>query len=127
MLQIAVEQDEYVPNTSRVFLAGLLDWSGDERPTGEAIAGAGLLDQGKAHVKTVTATGGAILGHRPLEDDQLRPFTWVTHRGGGTVHLYEGLSRLRAASDDERDSMPAMATWGHTFIQALANRRLADH
>jgi hypothetical protein len=126
VLQLALGQDEYVPNTSRVFLAGLLDWSGDEEPTGEAIAGAALLEQGKVHVKTVAATGGAILGHRPLEHDELRPSVWVTHRGGGTVHLYEGLSRLRPATDDERRSMPVMAAWGYTFIQALANPRLAD-
>ena len=50
----------YVPSPSgpqpslylntRIFLAGLMDWSGDEPPTAQAIAGCKLLEQGRAHV-----------------------------------------------------------------------------
>ena len=73
---------------TRIFLAGLMDWSGDEPPTAQAIAGCKLLEQGRAHVAAITDTGGKILGHRDLELDGLPGLLQVPHRGGGTVWLY---------------------------------------
>lgn len=55
---------------SRVLLTiGLLDWCEPVPPTEDNIAGARGLDYGTAHVKTVGLTGGALLGHRPLDLD----------------------------------------------------------
>lgn len=55
---------------SRVlFTIGLLDWCEPVPPTADKIAGARVLEHGKAHIKTVAHTGEALLGHRPLEDD----------------------------------------------------------
>jgi hypothetical protein len=45
---------------NRAFLAGLLDWTGDEPPTADSIAGAKLVDQGQAHVRTFQRTGGVF-------------------------------------------------------------------
>jgi len=53
------------------FLAGLLDWVGDEPPTAESIAGTTLLEVGHAHIDAISGEGGAILGERPLEADGL--------------------------------------------------------
>src|SRR5262249_54514942 len=77
VLQINRQPDRYALNTTRSFLAGLMSWTGDTEPTGETIAGAHLLDQGQAHIKTIITTGGQILGHRPLELDNIQPLTWV--------------------------------------------------
>jgi hypothetical protein len=67
----------YVPDPSdpqpslylntRIFLAGLMDWSGDEPPTSQGIAGCKLLEQGRVHVVATTDTGSKILGQRDLE------------------------------------------------------------
>lgn len=55
---------------SRVDLTiGLLDWCEPTPPTTDNIAGARVLDYGSAHIKTIGLTGGALLGHRPLEAD----------------------------------------------------------
>lgn len=53
------------------FVAGLLDWSGDVPPNTAEIAGCGVLDQGGAHIATIHATGGFILGCRALDLDEL--------------------------------------------------------
>jgi hypothetical protein len=110
---------------TRTFLAGLMDWSGDEPPTAQAIAGYKLLEQGRAHVAAITGTGSKILGQRDLELDGLPGLLQVSHRGGGTVWLYEGGRRLRAATGQERQTLPVMSVWGRQVIVLLAERHLA--
>jgi hypothetical protein len=124
----------YVPSRSdpepslylntRVFLAGLMDWSGDEPPTAAAIAGHKLLDQGRAHAVTITDTGSKILGQRDLELDALSGLLEVSHRAGGTVWLYQGGTRLRPATKQERETLPVMSVWGRRFIVRLAEKHL---
>jgi hypothetical protein len=71
-----------------------MDWSGPGRPTSEAIAGRGLLAQGRMHVVAIRDTGSLILGRRDLELDAITGLREVSHRGGGTVWPYEGGLRL---------------------------------
>ena len=47
---------------SRSFLAGLLDWTGSAPPTKEDLIASSVLHKGFAHIKTITETGGEILG-----------------------------------------------------------------
>src|SRR5580704_3892482 len=54
---------------SRIFLAGLIDWIGTASPTSEGISGAGLVTHGAAHVNTIAANNGQILGRRDLDLD----------------------------------------------------------
>ena len=46
----------------RSFLAGLVDWCGVAPPREAEISGRPLLDIAFAHIKTITTTGGEILG-----------------------------------------------------------------
>lgn len=126
VLDVPWEPDIHVLVSRKTFLAGLLDWVGDAPPTEEAIAGAGLFAQGFAHVKAITTTGGDVLGQRDLEADEIVPALWRSHEGGGTVWVYEGARRLRAATATDRD-LPLMTTWGYSVISVLAEQRLADH
>jgi hypothetical protein len=54
---------------TRGFVAGLIDWIGAAPPDADALAGRPVVAQGQTRVEAVTNTGGAILGHRPLELD----------------------------------------------------------
>jgi hypothetical protein len=105
--------DRSGPGSRRLFLAGLMDWVSDRPPDGSAIAGAKLVAQGQAHIKTISVTGGAILGHRPLELDGLEPALEVSHRLGGTVWLQRGFTQLRHATGDEAATLAMSAVgWG---------------
>jgi hypothetical protein len=107
-----------------MFLAGLMDWSGASAPTEGALQGvSGVVDQGKAHVKTVHATGGAMRGHRALEADGVQALVRVTHRLGGTVWLLRGYDHLRPASPEEAATVPVLGAWGFNFIQDIAEKR----
>lgn len=112
---------------SRIFLAGLIDWSGSGPPTGEAIAGCRIIAQGRMHVVAIGDTGSLIIGHRDLELDGLTGLREISHRAGGTVWLYEGGRQLRPATADERCTLPVMSVWGRQFIQLLAEKHFIHH
>lgn len=59
-------------DSRRLFVAGLLDWSSNVPPDAFSIAGRKVIEQGQAHIKTITETGGTVLGWRSLESDGLR-------------------------------------------------------
>lgn len=53
------------------FVAGLMDWVGDAPPTEADLAARDVVRQGTAHIKTITETGGEVLGCRALQRDGL--------------------------------------------------------
>jgi hypothetical protein len=110
---------------SRIFLAALMDWSGSGQPTSEAIAGRGILAQGRMHVAAIRDTGSLIIGQRDLALDGIAGLRQVSHRGGGTVWLYQGGQQLRPATPEESRTLPVMSVWGRRVIQVLANKHFA--
>jgi hypothetical protein len=124
VLDVPREPDPHVTVARTIFLAGMLDWVGDAPPTGAAIAGAGLLAQGFAHIKAITTTGGEIIGSRDLSADGIVPEVWRSHEGGGTVWIYEGARRVRPATEADRD-LPVMGVWGYSVIRVLAEGTFA--
>jgi len=79
---------------SREFLAGLLDWFGESEPTIGQIENTSILEKGYAHIKTITETGGLILGP-----------------GVNVLNMPEIV-----------ESSDSISTWGYNFICALANK-----
>jgi hypothetical protein len=122
VLAVKTGPDAYFPGSRRTFLAALMDWEGDEQPVGSAIAGRQVLAQGWAHVRSIQLHGRVILGCRDLGLDGIRGLREVTHRGGGTVMVYEGATALRPATRDEAAAMPVFSTWGLSVISVLAER-----
>ena len=112
--------------SSKAFFAGLMGWCGEEPPAGEAIAGATLLEQGQAHIKTIRENGRFILGQRDLGLDNIVGLREVSHRGGGTVYLYEGARRLRPATREEAATLNVLSTWGFKVISVAAERYFVE-
>lgn len=110
----------YARRTS--FLAGLMDWCGDDPPTAEAIVGTRILEQGDAHIKTILENGGQILGLRPLEADGLTPLLCLSAQYGGNLQL--GLKVLRAATREEQERLAPLAGWGYKVISIAAEQHL---
>ena len=48
--------------STRSFIAGVLTWVATSPPTAEALRGATIERYGFAHIKSITTTGGEILG-----------------------------------------------------------------
>jgi hypothetical protein len=127
VLAVKTESDAYFPGNSRTFLAALMCWHGNEPPTAQAIAGRQVLAQGWAHIRTIQRNGQMILGCRDLGLDGIRGLQEVTHRGGGTVMLYEGATPLRPATRQEAATMPIFSTWGFKVISVMAERLFVKH
>ncbi|HEX4983649.1 MAG TPA: hypothetical protein VFV63_18220, partial [Ilumatobacteraceae bacterium] len=122
VLAVKRESDAYFPGNSRIFLAGLMGWDSDDPPTADGLIDSVLVAQGWAHIVTIQRNGGQILGHRDLALDGIRGLREVSHRGGGTVMLYEGATAVRPATVEEAAVMPVMSTWGYKVISVLAER-----
>jgi hypothetical protein len=108
---------------SRVnFLAGLLDWHSHEAPTSESIAGAACLAQGKAHFKTITKSGGRILGVRPLEADGIQPWEFRGAEGYMNSCIFRGLDQIRPQRPSDKE-LPLLSGWGYRVPVVKAERR----
>ena len=127
VLAVKPKADAYFPGNSRMFLAALMGWHGDESPAADAIADRQVVAQGWAHVKSIRLNGQLILGCRKLELDGIRGLREVTHRAGGTVMLYEGAIPLRPATAEEAAALPVLSTWGFNVISVLAERLFVKH
>ncbi len=106
---------------SRLFLAGLMDWIGPVSPTFESISGAGILEHGAAHVKTITANQGQILGCRDLGLDGIEIPETVS-----ATELRRGFQVVGIATKEQRESLTHFTTWGFGVIVVLAERLLAQ-
>jgi hypothetical protein len=122
VLAIMTQAGNYFPLNSRMFLAALMDWEGDQPPTAEDLTAHRVVAEGWAHILLIENSGRFILGERDLELDSIRGLRAVTHRSGGTVMLYEGATPLRPATQHEAATMPVLSTWGSKFIAVLAER-----
>jgi hypothetical protein len=112
---------------TRAFLAGLLDWSGDEPPSSEAIAGRGTIDQGEVHIKTISENRGEVLGFRPLEADGIEPWLFLSQGGWGhSCWLQQGYEWLRPATLAEFQTHPVFSTWGYAVIKLLAEHHFGE-
>ncbi len=102
----------------RLFVAGLMEWIGSEQPTPVSLAGARVIEPGFAHLRTITETGGQILGLRELALDGNEPGLFLDCGRGGNV-LQGGVYQRRATQADER-LFPVLPTHGYMVLKLVA-------
>jgi hypothetical protein len=108
---------------SRVeFLAGVIDWHSSDLPTSDSIAGAPCLDQGHAHLRTITRTGGDILGFRDLAADGIEPWLFRGAHFWKNSQVSRGLVPVRPQTPGDND-LPVLATWGYDVPRLIAENR----
>ncbi len=105
-----------------MFLAGVVDWHSSALPTSDSIAGAQCLDQGQAHIRAITRTGGEILGIRQLAADGIEPWLF---RGGSfwrNNEVFRGHTPIRLQTLDD-NNLPVLSTWGYEVPRVIAEAR----
>ncbi|HEY9062996.1 MAG TPA: Imm26 family immunity protein [Pseudobacteroides sp.] len=111
---------ELNPDHNRSFLAGLMDWIGENPPSEEDLAGCKTLEQGCVHIKTIKETGlnGMITGCRPLILDGIESnyFTSCTY-GGELMKGFKIIEPIVYAKDDEYETL---SYWGYVSIKIRA-------
>jgi hypothetical protein len=103
------------------FLAGLMDWSSEQPPSVESIAGVQTIQQGGAHYKSIILTGGEILGNRSLELDGISPQTFIEYPDNKTAYIYSGLKPIRPAKPEEVKKYPTVSIFGYLYLKERAN------
>jgi hypothetical protein len=105
----------------RSFVGGVLDWSGDELPDSDAIAGCSLIDWGQLHVVGLADAGCQIRGWRDLDLDGLRGLRAADARFGGS--LYEDGRFVDKLPHDYHEDIKTLCTWGRAVMKNLAEAR----
>jgi hypothetical protein len=80
--------------------------------------------QGGAHIKTILATGGAILGSRALELDGITPQLFIEFPDNRTAYVFRGMEQLHVASEEETRTLPKLSSFGFMFMREYAVHHL---
>lgn len=104
------------------FLAGVLDWHSTVLPTSDSIAGARCMNQGHAHIRAITRTGGEILGFRELAADAITPWLFRGAEFWKNSEVYRGLTPVRPQTPKD-DDLPILSTWGYDVARIFAETR----
>jgi len=108
------------------FLAAVLDWHSLEPPTSDSIALAPCVAQGQVHLKAITESGGAILGHRALDDDGIEPWLFRGAHGWQNSSVQLGFFLVRPQQSDDSE-LPVFSTWGFDVAVNIADARFVKH
>jgi len=104
-----------------MFLAGLMDWSGDHPPSSDDLIGKTTLAQGAAYL---TETGREIIGCRDLALGNLGPAYFLDQSPDPpSCRLQQGFKVLGIATPAERREYKTLSTWGFMVIAVLAEKR----
>jgi len=102
---------------------GLMDWVGPSLPDSEALAGRLTVEQGCVRIETIHITGGVILGHRPLELDDIKPQVFCSQAiFAPHCMLMQGLDDVRPATRQEWEEYPTFSFWGYGLVPIIAER-----
>lgn len=69
------------------------------------------------HVLSITQTGGAVLGHRALELDGVKPWVFIH----GNV-IQQGFTPVRSWRRSDAGVLPTLSWWGYDVIAILARK-----
>ncbi|MDF1763846.1 MAG: hypothetical protein P1U57_10585 [Oleibacter sp.] len=123
ILQLKVEGEK---RDSRMFIAGLMDWHGNEPPCSEAISGTKILAHGQVHVKTVKECGAEIVGYLDLGEDNTQIPLSLDQSPGRNCRLRRGYDLLDPASDSEQSTLHVFSTWGFKVMKNLAEKHYVE-
>jgi hypothetical protein len=113
--------------STRMFFAGLLNWTGTEKPTKFQLENSNLeiIDQGKAHIKAITCEGESIEGEVNLSKCRTEIKSEVDSREYGPCSfVVKGFSILHKASRAEHEELKTQSTWGFRLINLQAEKLL---
>lgn len=102
---------------TKSILVGLHDWNGERFPTSEDIHGCKIIEQGVMHINSIGHVGGEIVGHKPLEDDGLKPI--IQFEAG---YLINGFTYYKKIPIVEGEQYSKRTTYGLNVIKGLAEK-----
>lgn len=114
-------------NDTRTFLAGLLDWVGTSKPTQVELEKSNirLVDQGEAHIKTITMMGEQIEGEINLEKCKVGIRLEVDSSVYSKYsYILNGFKAIAKATVADHNYLHTRTTWGYNVINIKASSLL---
>jgi hypothetical protein len=102
---------------TKSILVGLHDWSGKNHPTQEDIHKCNIIEQGVMHISSIGHVGGKVIGHKPLGEDNLKP--WLQFEAG---YLIDGFEYVRKLPVEDYKKYSRRSTYGLNVIKLLAEK-----
>ena len=124
---LAVPEDKKVEGT-RSFYIGLLDWTSNIRPTIENLEAMPLriIEQGHAHIKTISVQEEQILGIIDLTKNNLMSDLVVDSQiYSNSSYVLRDFQIIRKATVLDHETLKTKSSWGYGVIIKLANHILA--
>ena len=111
---------------TRMFVAGLLNWTGSQKPTSDDLVKCAVIEHGEVHIKTITENSGEILGKIPWDESRLEIPLSLSESPGPNCMLQRGSEILGKASPEQQENLDVFGTWGYRFICRLAEKHFAN-
>jgi len=114
-------------SNSRMFYAALLSWTSALKPTSQSLESSvmKILDQGHAHIKTITIQGEAIEGLIDLKKAKLKiAFLVDSDDYSPNSYVYKGFQIIRKSTRQDHKNLNTQSTWGYNVIISSANQFL---
>ncbi len=115
--------------TTKSCFVGLLDWAGIEKPTQFDLENKQikLLEQGDAHIKTITMKNELIIGKIDLKKTNIvLQFEVNSAYYGPSSWLINGYTFIRKSIREDHEIFKTNTTWGYDVINILAEKYLVD-
>lgn len=107
---------------TKTVLVGLHDWSGADHPTKEDIHECKIIEQGVIHINSIGHVEGAIIGHKPLEEDNLKPL--LQFEAGYLLDGFESIGKLPV---EDYEKYSRRSTYGLNVIRLLAEKHFVNN
>ena len=107
---------------TKAILVGLHDWSGEKHPTKEDIHECNIIEQGVIHINSIGYVGGEIVGHKPLDEDNLKPL--LQFEAG---YLLDGFENIGHIPVEDYKKYSRRSTYGLDVIRLLAEKHFVNN
>jgi hypothetical protein len=107
---------------SRLFICGLMNWSGPNLPVEEELKNCEVIAHGQAHIKSISKNNGEILGKLNWENSKLEVPLSLSESPGRNCRLQRGYELLGIATPQQQKELNVFATWGLRAIVVRAEK-----
>ncbi|MFK7803770.1 MAG: Imm26 family immunity protein [Anaerolineae bacterium] len=107
---------------TKTVLVGLHDWFGENHPTKADIHECKIIEQGVIHINSIGYVGGEVIGHKPLDEDGLKPL--LQFEAG---YLLDGFENIGQLPVEEYEKYSRRFTYGLDVMRLLAEKHFANN
>lgn len=109
---------------SREIVVGILKWNKKYVPEISDLENSEILEQGHAHIKTISYSGEQIVGNIDLIQYNIIPLTMIDSYGanGKGFHLMKGYKKVGKFEKYHRHKYQMAGYWGYDYIKEIAEQ-----